>query len=57
MQTGGPRRVRAYDTTELAANEGEIVSVTELDDEGGWLLCSNATGESGWLPIRSVKPV
>lgn len=49
--------LRDYDTTELAANKDEIVSVIELDEESGWLLCSNAAGESGWIPLRSVSPV
>jgi hypothetical protein len=49
--------LRDYDTTELAADEGEIVSVIELDEESGWLLCSNAAEKRGWIPLRSVNPV
>jgi hypothetical protein len=46
-----------YNTTELAADKGQIVSVIETDEESGWLRCAKASGESGWIPLRSVEPV
>jgi len=57
LADGEATALRDYDATELAAIEGEIVSVIELDEESGWLLCGNAAGESGWIPLRSVNPV
>ena len=28
-----------------------------LDEVGGWYLCRNETGMSGWVPGTSVEPV
>ncbi len=49
--------LRDYDTTELAAEAGEIVSVIEPDEECGWLWCSGSLGRAGWLPLSSIEPV
>lgn len=57
LAVGEAKALRDYDTTELAAGIGEIVTVIELDEESGWLLCGNAAGESGWIPLRSVNPL
>ncbi len=56
LADGSATTLRAYDTTELAASEGEIVDVIEIDEESGWLLCRNARGETGWIPLRWVEP-
>jgi hypothetical protein len=48
---------RDYDTTELAAEAGEIVTVIEVDEESGWLWCSSASGRAGWVPVSSVEPL
>ena len=45
-----------YDTTELAAEAGEIVTVIEADEESGWLWCGGSSGRRGWLPISAVEP-
>lgn len=45
-----------YDTTELATNEGEWLTVVDRDDESGWLWCRNAAGREGWVPSRTVLP-
>jgi hypothetical protein len=47
--------LRDYDTTELAAEAGEIVTVIEADEESGWLWCSGTSGR-GWVPLSSVEP-
>ena len=46
-----------YDTTELAAEAGEIVTVIEADEESGWLWCRGSSGRAGWVPLSSVKPL
>ncbi len=46
-----------YDTTELAAEAGEIVTVIEADEESGWLWCVGSAGREGWVPIDSVEPL
>lgn len=48
----------AYDTKELAAGEGDVLTLVERDDESGWLWCRDAGGETGWVPISStaVRP-
>jgi len=55
---GGGRAVvvRAYDTTELAADPGDDLEVVERDDESGWLRCRDAHGAEGWIPVAAVVP-
>jgi mannitol-1-/sugar-/sorbitol-6-/2-deoxyglucose-6-phosphatase len=48
--------VRAYDTTELEVDQGELLTVIEADLGSGWLRCSNGAGREGWLPVRCVEP-
>jgi hypothetical protein len=48
--------LRAYDTTELAADADEIVTVIEADDESGWLWCRSSSGAAGWIPVSSLEP-
>jgi hypothetical protein len=57
LSDGEATALQDHDTSELAADQGEIVSVDEPDEESGWLWCSNASGESGWIPLRWIEPV
>ncbi len=43
-----------YDTTELPAVTGDILSVLSRDDESGWLWCRSEDGREGWVPVRCV---
>ncbi|MBN1659203.1 MAG: hypothetical protein JXA93_12415 [Anaerolineae bacterium] len=40
--------LRDYDATELTVHAGEAVTATT--HEAGWRWCTNAHGESGWVP-------
>jgi hypothetical protein len=53
-ESGSARVTVAYDTTELAAEVGDVLEVVEPDDESGWLWCRDAAGYEGWVPSRSV---
>lgn len=46
----------AYDTTELATDEGEELEVLHEDLASGWLWCRATTGREGWVPERSLSP-
>jgi hypothetical protein len=41
-----------YAATELAATVGEELVVTK--EKGGWALCTNGSGQSGWLPLANL---
>jgi len=45
---------RDYDGTELTVAKNELLDV--LDEAGGWYLCRNSTGHSGWVPGHVVEP-
>jgi hypothetical protein len=42
-----------YDATELSAETGEELTVK--DEAGGWLWCTNARGQSGWIPVDNIE--
>jgi len=42
-----------YDATELSVAVGEELTVHKA--ESGWLWCTNARGESGWVPADNVN--
>ena len=44
---------RDYDATELSVVVGEELTVHKT--ESGWLWCTNARGESGWVPADHVQ--
>jgi pimeloyl-ACP methyl ester carboxylesterase len=48
---------RAYDTTELAGDPGDELTVLEADDESGWLWCRDAAGAEGWMPVKATVDV
>jgi uncharacterized protein YgiM (DUF1202 family) len=54
---GSATVVTPYNTLELVALPGEVLTVVERDDGSGWLWCRNAQGQEGWIPVRSVEPV
>ena len=53
--SGPVQVVRDYDTTELAAEPGDALTVLTRDDEGSWLWCRDQHGRQGWIPLRAVS--
>ncbi len=54
---GGPATVlEPYDTTELAVEIGQVLTVVATDDESGWLWCRDDGDREGWVPLRSLRP-
>jgi hypothetical protein len=51
----GGMLTRDYNPTELVQDEGDILEVQEI--AYGWLLATNANGETGWIPAESVISV
>ena len=47
------RVLRDYESTELAAKAGEMV--TAVYEESGWLWCTNQSSRSGWLPKENLQ--
>ena len=53
----GPAVVQApYDTTELATEAGEELTVLEEDLQSGWLWCRSGDGRQGWVPVSTIRP-
>lgn len=48
--------VAGYDTTELALEPGEHVTVLRRDDESGWWWCRADDGAEGWVPAAALHP-
>ena len=46
---------KAYDTTELATQVGELLDVIAEDSASGWLWCRTSSGQQGWVPINTVE--
>jgi len=46
-----------YDTTELATEAGEELSVVATDELSGWTWVRNAAGLEGWVPDDSIELV
>jgi hypothetical protein len=44
-----------YDSTELSAGEGELVTVERA--YGGWTLCATEDGRTGWLPDEKLATI
>jgi len=44
---------RDYDSAHLTVVAGEILEV--LEQAGDYLLCRNATGVEGWIPVAGVE--
>jgi SH3 domain len=42
-----------YSAAHLTVVKDEVLDV--LDEVGGWLLCRNAAGSEGWVPVWSVE--
>ncbi|HSJ58583.1 MAG TPA: SH3 domain-containing protein [Anaerolineae bacterium] len=42
-----------YDATELTVRAGEMVTATT--HEAGWRWCTNARGDSGWVPDEHLS--
>jgi hypothetical protein len=46
--------VTRYDTTELAVDPGDILTVIERDDRSGWWWCGAEPGSVGWVPVEAL---
>lgn len=55
--SGPAAAVEPYDTTELATQAGEELTVLEEDLQSGWLWCRTGDGREGWLPVSTVGPI
>jgi hypothetical protein len=49
----GATALRDYDATELTVRAGEMVTATT--HEAGWRWCTNARGDSGWVPDEHLS--
>ena len=47
---------RAYDTTTLEPQVGELLEALEEDAESGWRWCRDRHGREGWFPTEYVTP-
>jgi hypothetical protein len=47
--------VTQYDTTELAVDAGDILTVIDRDDESGWWWCEAEPGSVGWIPVEILE--
>jgi len=47
------RFTRDYMAREFTVNVGEELTVVE--ETGGWLFCTNARGERGWIPAHCAR--
>ncbi|MEM9049836.1 MAG: SH3 domain-containing protein [Pseudomonadota bacterium] len=45
----------AYDALELTCQKGELLQGLMI--QHGWALCRNAGGQTGWVPMRNLRPV
>lgn len=43
-----------YSACELSVQKGETLSVIEILN--GWARAQNASGETGWVPLRNLEP-
>jgi uncharacterized protein YgiM (DUF1202 family) len=43
---------RDYNAVELSVQAGETVQVAEA--QSGWLWCTNAAGQAGWVPAANI---
>ena len=41
-----------YDATELTVRVGEILSMGQVASD--WVWCTNAEGQSGWVPLENI---
>ncbi len=47
---------RAYDTTTLEPQVGDLLDALEEDAESGWRWCRDRHGREGWFPTEYVTP-
>jgi variant SH3 domain-containing protein len=48
---------RAYDTSELETEAGEVLKVVVEDSRSGWVWCRSAGGREGWVPLNTLDGV
>lgn len=46
-----------YDTTELATEAGQELTVLAEDIQSGWLWCRSGAGREGWVPVSTIRPL
>jgi hypothetical protein len=46
-----------YDTTELPAQAGDVLTVVVRDDPSGWIWVRDCRDREGWVPGDSVEPL
>jgi hypothetical protein len=51
-----PVMLEPYDTSELATEAGEMLTVLARDDPSGWTWVRNSRGAKGWVPSDSLEP-
>lgn len=47
--------IHAYDTQELQATTGTVLTLIEDDPDSGWSWCVSADGQAGWVPRRALE--
>lgn len=47
--------LRAYDTTELPTQRGDVLEVLTQDLTSGWVWCRGPGGAEGWVPVKTVE--
>ena len=50
--SGSATVLRLCDTSELST---EVLEVTEVDSQSGWLWCRSTTAAEGWVPSNTLK--
>lgn len=49
------KAIQAYSARELNTNQGEILTV--LEEMNRWYRVRRQTGEVGWVPVKTVRPI
>ena len=49
------RAIHAYDTQELHAATGAVLTLVEDDPDSGWAWCVSAEGQAGCVPYRALE--
>jgi hypothetical protein len=52
-----PVMLASYDTTELPASAGDVLTVLAHDELSGWTWVRNSRGQEGWVPDNAIEPV
>jgi len=55
--TGNGVMLEPYDTTELATEADEVLTVVAADELSGWSRVRNTAGLEGWVPDNTIEPL